>query len=379
LETIDDLRDGGETLESILAHPLYRRQLQAHGNNQIVMIGYSDSTKDGGYLAANWALYQGQIRLAETARTHGVRLVFFHGRGGSLGRGGGPAAEGILALPPDTLRFGLRVTEQGEVLAERYGDPDIAYRHLEQLLWATVTAAGTGRAGSEDRWHATMQELAEDALSEYRGLIGTEGFVRYFERATPLEEIEVLPIASRPARRAGERSLDNLRAIPWVFSWSESRVLLPAWFGLGAAVERYADKHGWDTLREMYDEWRFFRTVIDNAALALAKTDMPIAERYAGLVEDRELGERLFRWISEEHRRTATAIVRVTGSDALLDTTPWLRDAVRKRNPFTLPLNLLQVIWLERARAGEPEAQAEAHEVVRLTIQGVASALRNTG
>jgi len=177
----------------------------------------------------------------------------------------------------------------------------------------------------------------------------------------------------------GERSLENLRAIPWVFSWSQSRFLLPAWFGLGAAVKRYAGKHGWDPLREMYAGWRFFRTVIDNAALALAKTDMAIAERYAELVEDAELGRRLYRWIAEEHRRTAEAIVRVTGSAALLDTTPWLRDVLRKRNPFTLPLNLSQVIWLERARTGEPDAQAEAHEVVRLTIQGVASALRNTG
>ncbi len=397
-ETIDDLSASPGILEEMFRSAPYREHLRRQGDIQTIMVGYSDSTKDGGYLASSWALYNAQSALSEVAEAHGVRLVFFHGRGGSLGRGGGPAARAILSLPPQSLSAGLRMTEQGEVLAERYGDPQVAYRHLEQVIWATLTATGRHTVAPAARWMEVMEELAGRSLEHYRKLIGQQGFVEYFAQATPLEEIETLPIASRPSRRHGQRALDDLRAIPWVFSWTQSRVLLPAWYGLGTAVTEYAAStpEGWATLRSMHREWPFFRAVLANAATALAKADMPVAARYASLVEPKELRERVWELITGEYERSCDSVLRVTGQDTLMADVPWLEHSIEVRNPNVDPLNLIQIEALRRRRrrstadaaAIAPESPTRApsgdaddglHDLLRLTIEGLASGLRTTG
>jgi phosphoenolpyruvate carboxylase len=384
-ETIQDLRGSPTVLEKLLAHPLYRRHLADSGGVQTVMVGYSDSTKDGGYLAANWALYQAQRGMSRAAGARGARLRFFHGRGGALGRGGGPAARGILALPPGTQSLGLRVTEQGEVLAERYDDPRVAYRHLEQILWATLTAVALPAPEPRPEWTEVMESLSCTAYAHYRRLVEQPGFLSFFEQATPIGEIESLPIASRPAHRRSGRRLEDLRAIPWVFAWTQNRVLLPAWYGLGEALQGFArsDPRGWEKLREMYGQWPFFRAVLDDAALALAKADLGIARRYAELVEEDALRERIWGLLSADYQASCEGLLRVTGQPELLADIPWLKRSITVRNPNTDPLNLIQVEWLRRLReAGRPGSQQEAatlRETLRMTIQGLAAGMRTTG
>jgi phosphoenolpyruvate carboxylase len=384
-ETIRDLAHAHEMLEDMLHDPAYRQHLKRRGDVQIVMIGYSDSTKDGGYLAACWALYKTQSVLSRVAHEYGVRVIFFHGRGGSLGRGGGPAARSILALPPESLGAGLRMTEQGEVLADRYDDPRIAGRHLEQVIWATVAASVQPLTPPRAEWQEAMEELARDALAAYRALIEDPCFLAYFEQATPILEIESLPIASRPAHRHDARGLSDLRAIPWVFAWTQNRCMIPAWFGLGSAFYAYARAHngGWETLRAMYEGWPFFRATLDNAVLALAKSDMDIGRSYAELVEDSEARERIWGMISVEFERSRDSVLKTNGQPQLLQEVGWLQQSIRLRNPNTDPLNLLQVEWLKRLREaesrGDEEQERECRELLRLTIEGVAAGMRTTG
>lgn len=384
-ETIDDLTRAADILDAMLTHPLYREHLRRQSDVQTVMIGYSDSTKDGGYLSANWSLYRAQDRLYDQAKKFGVKIVFFHGRGGSLGRGGGPAARSILALPPQTVSGGLRMTEQGEVLADRYDDPQIAYRHLEQVVWASLMASGKPLSPPKPEWTDLMEKLAQSAYRTYRELVESNGFLAYFGQATPIEEIEALPIASRPARRHGERRLEDLRAIPWVFSWTQSRHLLPAWYGTGSAFDEVASAtpEGWQLLREMYKEWAFFRAAMDNATLALSKTDMNIAYHYAELVEDEEIRDRIWNLISEEYSRSKAAVLRVSGQSELLSEVPWLQRSIQVRNPNTDPLNFIQIEWFRRLRAleetGSQRELEDHHDLLRLTIQGLASGMRTTG
>jgi phosphoenolpyruvate carboxylase len=398
-ETIDDLASAPETLDLLLSHPAYREELDALGGRQMVMIGYSDSTKDGGYMAAAWNLFDAQSRMQATAEGHGVPLVFFHGRGGALGRGGGPAARHIRSLPPATLRAGLRITEQGEVLAERYDDRRVAGRHLEQMLSAVLKGGGRallpasgpdigdGPDGAEPPLPRSLLEfLARTSRAAYRELVDHPGFIRYFEEATPIRGIEDLPIGSRPARRAGERSLDSLRAIPWVFSWTQSRHMIPAWYGLGAAVEAAktggaGDPDAMDTLKHLYRESSFFRATIDNAELALAKADMGIARIHGKLVQDADVRREIGQRIEAEFERSRAAVLAITGQDELLDQVPWLKRSIQVRNPYVDPLNLLQVALFRRLRAASEgsKAESEARELIRLTIQGIAGGLRTTG
>ena len=384
-ETIKDLSHAPGIVRDMLDDPEYRRHLERRGNVQTVMIGYSDSTKDGGYLAACWALYEAQSILSELARERGVRLIFFHGRGGSLGRGGGPAARSILALPPESLGAGLRMTEQGEVLADRYDDPQIAGRHLEQVIWATLAASVQPLSPPRPAWRDAMTELAREALAAYCGLIDAPGFLSFFEQATPIVEIESLPIASRPAHRHGIRSLADLRAIPWVFAWTQNRCMIPAWYGIGAAFQAYARAHpeGWHMLQEMYAGWPFFRATLDNAVLALSKADLDIGRMYAQLVDDGEVRERIWGLIAAEYGRSRDAVLLVNGQPGLLQEIPWLQQSIRVRNPNTDPLNLVQVEWLARLRdaerRGDVQRQAECRELLRLTIEGVAAGMRTTG
>ncbi len=374
LETVADLRNGPEVLSQLFLNRSYRETLGDQSPLQMVMIGYSDSTKDGGYLAANWNLYQAQRRLAEMADKEGIRLLFFHGRGGALGRGGGPAARSILSLPVRVAREGLRVTEQGEVLAERYDDPAIAYRHLEQLLWAQLSVHEPGHADNEGRtqlWSEAMDQMAEKALTTYRKLLAEPGFLRFFQEITPIKEIEQLPIGSRPARRQNQTSLESLRAIPWSFAWTQSRILLPAWYGLGEAFA------GGDLqqLQSMYREWNFFRALVDNATLALTKADMGIAQAYAARHQSDPDVWRVWEKIQAEHSRTVARILEVTGENRLLGSVPWLAASIHRRNPYVDPLNFIQLRAFELTEAGIHDGQI----LMRLAITGVAAGLRTTG
>lgn len=384
-ETIDDLAHAADTLDGLLAHPLYREHLRRQGDRQVIMVGYSDSTKDGGYLAACWGLYRAQSELQAVAEKYGIAVTFFHGRGGSLGRGGGPAARGILSLPPEAFDGSLRLTEQGEVLAERYDDTQIAFRHLEQVAWATLMATAMPAAEVKPAWRAIMEELSHRSFVAYRALVEEPGFVQFFASATPIDEIENLPIGSRPARRRGKRTLSDLRAIPWVFSWTQNRCLIPAWYGLGTALTevKYRDRTTWTTICEMYRGWPFMQATIDNAVLALAKADMYIAHHYADLEEDESIRQRCWSKIAAERDRTRQSLLDMVGGHELLATTPWFFSSVQVRNPYIDPLNLIQVDLLKRRRALPEESSNEQREqlrdMLRLTVQGLAAGMRTTG
>ena len=382
LETIEDLQAGPAILGGMLGIPAYREYLRGQDDHQIIMLGYSDSTKDGGYLSACWSLYQAQRQLVEVAEEHGVELTFFHGRGGSLGRGGGPAARSILSLPHKTFRGSLRLTEQGEVLADRYDDPAIAHRHLEQVIWSSLLAAGDSAEAPAENWVELMDEVSKLALRHYRDLLEQPGFVDFFRLVTPISEIEQLPIGSRPSRRKIGGGLSDLRAIPWVFSWTQSRCLLPAWYGIGAAMmSMFQDDEKHQQMRAMYEDWPFFRAVIDNAELALAKSDMQIAEHYAGLADDEPSLRPIADKIGAEFRDACRVVLQLTGRTGLLDGTPWLKESIRVRNRFIDPLNLIQVELLRRGRSTDlsPQDPEELRHLTRLSINGVAAGMRTSG
>jgi phosphoenolpyruvate carboxylase len=378
-ETISDLESATEILGKALATPAYRQHVRDCGDRQIVMIGYSDSTKDGGYLAAAWALQSGQIAVHDLAEKHGVDVTFFHGRGGSLGRGGGPAARSILSLPPETFDGSLRLTEQGEVLAERYDDPAIAHRHLEQVIWAVLIASTTPPPKPTSSYRDQMQRMADASLAAYRELVTHPSFVRFFREATPIGEIENLPIGSRPAKRKKGDAIEDLRAIPWVFAWTQCRCLLPAWYGLGAGLEiLLAEKGGQEALRDMYSHWPFFKATISNAELALAKSNRPVFDRYAQkAAEDPGMAE-IVELLDAEYERARRTLLAVTGESELLDTVPWLKESIKVRNRYVDPLNLIQLEVMRRVRSTDDPAE-ELRHLSQLSIKSVASGMRTTG
>jgi phosphoenolpyruvate carboxylase len=382
-ETIDDLRSGASVLEAALGLPVYRRMVDAWGHTQEVMLGYSDSNKDGGYLAANWALYRAELDLVECARRNGIRLRLFHGRGGTIGRGGGPSYDAILAQPPGAVNGSLRLTEQGEVIAAKYAEPRIAHRNLESLIAATLESTlldVEGLGDAADPAYRVLDELADRAQRAYAELVhDTPGFVDYFTESTPVSEIGSLNIGSRPTSRKPTSSIADLRAIPWVLAWSQSRVMLPGWYGTGAAIEGWigGDDERLSVLQELYRDWPFFRTVLSNMAQVLAKSDMGLAARYAELVGDTRLRERVFGMIRAEHERTIRMHGLVTGQDDLLADNPALARSVFNRFPYLEPLNHLQVELLRRYRAGEDDDLVQRG--ILLTMSGLASALRNSG
>jgi phosphoenolpyruvate carboxylase len=386
-ETIDDLQAGATTLRALLDQPLYRSMLAARGDVQEVMLGYSDSNKDGGYLAANWALYRAELDLVEVARAEGIRLRLFHGRGGTVGRGGGPSYEAIRAQPPGAVAGALRITEQGEVIAAKYGDPDRARRNLEALVAATLEASLLdieGLGDDAEPAYELLDDLAARAQQAYRALVhDTPGFVEWFQAATPIKELGELNIGSRPpSRKAGDKIAD-LRAIPWVFSWSQARIMLPGWYGTGSALESWVDEAGSDReerlarLQELHRCWPFFRTVLSNMGMVLAKTDLGLAARYAELVPDEELRARVFDQITAEHERTCRMLLAITGDDALLADNPSLKRSIRNRFPYLEPLHHLQVEMLRRRRGGDDDELTRRN--IQLTINGIATALRNSG
>jgi phosphoenolpyruvate carboxylase len=382
-ETIDDLRRGASILEAALDLPVYQSIVRSRGDSQEIMLGYSDSNKDGGYLAANWALYRAELDLVESARKTGIRLRLFHGRGGTVGRGGGPSYQAILAQPPGAVNGSLRLTEQGEVIAAKYAEPQMAQRNLETLLAATLESTlldveGLGDAAGPA--YEILDELADRARRAYSELVhDTEGFVDYFLQSTPVSEIGSLNVGSRPTSRKPTSSISDLRAIPWVMAWSQSRVMLPGWYGTGSAIEDWiAGGDGrLEKLRDLYQRWPFFQTVLSNMAQVLAKTDLGLAARYAELVEDASLRRRVFNKIAAEHQRSINAHKLITGQDNLLADNPALARSVFNRFPYLEPLNHLQVELLRRYRSGDDDELVQRG--ILLTMNGLASALRNSG
>lgn len=400
-ETIEDLENAPDVLDTLLRNPVYRQNISARGDMQEVMVGYSDSNKDGGYLTACWKLYVAQTKLAEVAERHGVALRIFHGRGGAIGRGGGPANKAIIAQPPGTIHGRIKITEQGEVIAARYFDQEIAYRNLEQIVHAVLTASTQtshpGQIAPRPEWARAMEAASTAAFAAYRGLVYDDPeFIRFFVEATPIGELAQLNIGSRPPKRTASDRIEDLRAIPWVFSWMQSRFTLPGWFGVGAGLGAFADEsaENLDTLRRMYREWPFFTTTLDNTEMSLAKADMDIAERYVSLVRDKSAGERIFARIKAEYDASVRVVCAITQSDALLDKNPVLQKSIRLRNPYVDPLSYLQVELLRRLRALPSAAGDEIDEdwrsiihsqrqdllsAVLLSINGVAAGMKNTG
>ncbi|WNG95154.1 phosphoenolpyruvate carboxylase [Mycobacterium sp. ITM-2016-00318] len=382
-ETIDDLQRGASILEAALELPLYRSLVASRGDSHEVMLGYSDSNKDGGYLAANWALYRAELDLVESAGKTGIRLRLFHGRGGTVGRGGGPSYDAILAQPPGAVKGSLRLTEQGEIIAAKYAEPRIAHRNLETLLAATLEASLLDVEGlGEDAGPAyeVLDDLAARAHRAYSDLVHeTPGFVDYFKASTPVSEIGALNIGSRPTSRKPTTSISDLRAIPWVLAWSQSRVMLPGWYGTGTAFEEWmAEGEGrLEVVQDLYRRWPFFRTVLSNMAQVLAKSDLGLAARYAELVDDEELRRRVFDKIAAEHERTIRMHGLITGHDDLLADNPALARSVFNRFPYLEPLNHLQVELLRRYRSGDDDELVQRG--ILLTMSGLATALRNSG
>ncbi|MGW4533281.1 phosphoenolpyruvate carboxylase [Nocardia sp. NPDC004340] len=382
-ETIDDLRHGADILSAALEVPAYHRLVAARGMQQEVMLGYSDSNKDGGYLAANWALYRAEQNLVDVARKTGIRLRLFHGRGGTVGRGGGRSYDAILAQPAGAVRGALRLTEQGEVISTKYADSGTAYRNLEALVAGTLESTlldVEGLGAEAEPAYEILDELAESARIAYSKLVHeTPGFVEYFRASTPVAEVADLNLGSRPASRKPTDSVYDLRAIPWVMAWSQSRVMLPGWYGTGTAFEQWIgdDPARLATLSDLYRRWPFFNTVMSNLAQVMAKADMDIAARYADLVPDEALRDTVFRMICDEFTRTARMHAAITGADELLADNPALAESIHNRFPYLEPLNQLQVELLRRRRAGDTSELVERG--ILLTMNGLATALRNSG
>jgi len=376
LETERALSGARRIMGTLFENDAYADALGARGDVQEIMLGYSDSNKENGFLAANWSLHRNQKRLATICDDHDVDLRLFHGRGGSVSRGGGATNEALLALPPETVTGQVKFTEQGEAIAEKYANPLIAERNLEQMLNAQIRARHRALTGAAEdasaAWHEPMETAAAAAREAYRDLLETDGFVSYFERATPIRVIEDLNLGSRPASRSGERTVEDLRAIPWVFSWTQARCIVPGWYGLGAGLRAYLDDGGdVEDLRRLYEEWPFFRTTVDNAALALARTDLGIASEYADLAPD--LRDEFFGRIAAEYERSVDLVLSVAGRDRL-PPRAWVAENLERRNPYVDPLNLLQVDLLGREDLSETERRT-----LRLTVKGVAAGMKSTG
>lgn len=374
-ETIGDLRAAKPTLERLLKEPSALAVATARGVQE-VMIGYSDSNKDGSYLTSTWELHEASRALLQVTDRTGLRLQLFHGRGGAVGRGGGSSFAAVLGQPQGTVAGRIRVTEQGEVIANKYGEPEVARRNLDALTCGVLLAslAPPPDAALTARHGATLSKLSQASMSAYRALVyETDGFVDYFRAATPIAEIADLKIGSRPASRTTSTAIEDLRAIPWVFSWSQSRVMLPGWFGFGSAIEGVDIEE----LRAMHRDWPFFRTLIQNMEMVMAKADMTIARRYATLVPDSALADRVFSAIRDEWDRTEAAVLTITGQDILLGGQPELDRLIRLRMPYVEPLNHVQIELIRRRRAGDDDPRVR--EGILLALNGVAAGLRNSG
>jgi Phosphoenolpyruvate carboxylase len=374
-ETIPDLRASDEIMRTWLDMPFVRALLSGQGDVQEVMIGYSDSNKDGGYLTSNWEIRTSIARLTYLAAARGIKMRFFHGRGGAVGRGGGSSFDAIRALPCGASASGIRITEQGEVVASKYGDPDLGRRNLETIIVAAVLSELNHDTDAADGEAAILLSMmSEVAFKTYRALVyDTEGFVTYFRQSTPLPEISDLKIGSRPASRTSSVRIEDLRAIPWVFSWSQARVMLPGWYGFGTAVREMGIEH----LRPLYRTSPFFRTTVSNMEMVLAKSSLPIARRYSELVEDKDVARSIFASIEKEWHATVEAILGLTEQRALLERSPKLLSSIRLRLPYIDALNHLQVDLLRRRRAGDDSEGTS--RAIHMSINGISAGLRNSG
>ncbi|SES30850.1 phosphoenolpyruvate carboxylase [Salipaludibacillus aurantiacus] len=388
LETVDDLIAGPEIMKTLFKMDIYRNHIHERGDHQEIMLGYSDGSKDGGTLTANWKLFKAQQEIHDMAREFNIGLKFFHGRGGSLGRGGGPLNRSIVSQPAETLLDGVKITEQGEVLSSRYLLGDIAFRNLEQAAAALISSSSKVHSesvkvtGLKKEWEEAMEEISEHALKKYQSLVfGDKDFLTYFKQTTPLNELRELNIGSRPMSRKNSEKFEDLRAIPWVFAWTQCRQNLPAWYAAGTGLQAFVSKseENLKVLQEMYEIWPFFESTINNLQMALMKADLQTAEEYVALVQDKSIGERIFSDIKEEFERSRDVLLKISQSEELLDHTPNIQASVHRRNPYVDPLSYLQVDLIKKMRASEGEKSDELLTEVLLTISGVAAGLVNTG
>lgn len=382
-ETIQDLRNCAPVMQRLLSLPAYARLLASRDHAQEVMLGYSDSNKDGGFLTSGWELYKAELALIDVFAEKNIRLRLFHGRGGSVGRGGGPSYQAILAQPAGAVQNQIRLTEQGEVITAKYANPEVGRRNLEVLAAATLQTSLLAKTepAPKPEFLACMDELSNHAFAAYRNLVyETPGFEQYFWESTVISEIAGLNIGSRPASRKKTTAIEDLRAIPWVFSWSQCRLMLPGWFGFGLAVQNYLEAHpntGLALLQEMFKEWPFFTTLLSNMEMVLAKSDLNIASRYANLVKDKTLRETIFTRICEGHAASTAALKSISGQDELLSANPLLKRSIRNRFPYMAPLNHVQVELLKRYRQGDQDERVRRG--IHLSINGIAAGLRNSG
>ncbi|CAH8773167.1 phosphoenolpyruvate carboxylase [Paenibacillus dendritiformis] len=387
-ETIDDLHEAPGIMKRLFDLPIYRSAVSAMNNVQEIMLGYSDSNKDGGVFTANWELRMALKELTAMAQDYNVKIKFFHGRGGALGRGGMPLNRSILAQPPHTIGGGIKITEQGEVLSSRYAMQGIAYRSLEQATSALIQAAMLARTAHTDlyesKWKELMESISQTSLQKYQDLIFRDpDFLTYFKESTPLPEVGELNIGSRPSKRKNSDRFEDLRAIPWVFAWTQSRYLLPAWYAAGTGLQSFyqGKEENLAVMRDMYRHYSFFQSMIDSLQMALAKADLVIAKEYSGMVKDDAVRERIFSLIEEEYKLTSDLILKITGQQEILDNVPVIQESIRLRNPYVDPLSYMQVglvSELRELREAGNDNPILLREVL-LTINGIAAGLRNTG
>lgn len=391
-ETIDALAAAPAIMDRLLTIPIYQSYVACRKNLQEVMLGYSDSNKDGGYLTANWRLYIAQKKLAETAQHHKVEMRFFHGKGGTVDRGGGASHRAILAQPFAAFGGRIKITEQGEIVSQKYTNPTIAARNIEQLItavaWTNIASKPRESTPQTRQWEERMEFLSGASHQFYRELIfETEGFLDFYYQATPIHVIEMTKIGSRPAKRRASRRIEDLRAIPWVFSWIQSRYIVSSWYGVGAALDRYIREHkgdGLKELRQMYAEWPFFRSLIDNVQISLAKADLYIASLYSHLVPDTRLREEIHKRLQNEHRRSVEKVIQVTGQRRLLERLQVLSESIKLRNPYVDPLNFIQLRYLAKFRESgyerlSDETKNEIGEILLLTTNGISFGMKSTG
>ena len=382
-ETIHDLEEAPHIMEALYQNSAYAKHLQYLEKNQEIMLGYSDTNKDGGFLTSNWSLYQAQKRLTEASRRFGVKQKLFHGRGGTIGRGGGPTNQAILAQPTGTINGRIKITEQGEVISSKYSDPYIAERNLELVISAVIEATWFQRSVSkqEKKWEKIMDVLSHKSFRAYRSLVYEDpGFLDYYRHSTPIGEISSLNLGSRPARRMESERIEDLRAIPWVFSWMQSRVTLPSWYGFGTAVEEFLKTSSIALLQEMYHKWPFFQTLVELTQMSIQKGDLRIARLYADLVPQAQTREKFFKLIEEEYVRTRRTLLQITQQKEMLERNYALQNSIRLRNPYVDPMSYAQAILLKRWRNHPKEKDKDGlWRAIHLTINGVAQGLRNTG